>query len=114
MLPKARVSDVSKALRSGDHDALSDDIKSELRACYPQATDDEKVHFPPPNLFNNLLSIEMHLRESFCRDCLDLIRDLRASLSTSFNITASGLTRLRILLPLIRGGTLCAGSYLKL
>lgn len=50
MLPKARVSDVSKALRTGARIPLTDDIISQLRSCYPIATAEELTHFEPKPL----------------------------------------------------------------
>jgi len=46
MIPRgARVSDVSKALRTGDKIPLSNDIKQKLSECYPQAAPEEKTFF---------------------------------------------------------------------
>jgi len=47
LLPKARISDVSKALRTGDRVVLTQDIIEQLRECYPQASNEEKTAFEP-------------------------------------------------------------------
>lgn len=52
MLPNARVSDVSKALRTGAPTPLSADIKSKLQECYPQASPDEDFPFEQCPLAN--------------------------------------------------------------
>jgi hypothetical protein len=46
LVPKARVSDVSKALRTSDRIPLSREIVEQLRACYPAATAAEQTFFP--------------------------------------------------------------------
>ncbi len=46
LVPKARVADVSKALRTSDRIPLSPVIIEQLRACYPVASADEHTHFP--------------------------------------------------------------------
>ena len=46
----ARVSDVSKALRTGDKVTLSEDIKRLLSQCYPRASPDEATVFEPKPL----------------------------------------------------------------
>ena len=46
MIPRgARVSDISKALRTGDKIPLSKDIKQKLSECYPKATPEERIIF---------------------------------------------------------------------
>jgi ribonuclease HI len=52
LVPKARVSDVSKALRCSDPVPLTSDIVEQLRVCYPVATDEEKTFFPKQALEN--------------------------------------------------------------
>ena len=50
LIPHARVSDVSKALRTGERVALSEETKNLLRECYPEAKESEKVIFEPKPL----------------------------------------------------------------
>ena len=50
LLPKARMADVSKALRTGERVPLTQDIIEQLRQCYPQASDEEKIAFEPKPL----------------------------------------------------------------
>jgi ribonuclease HI len=47
LLPKARMSDVSKALRTGPRIPLTDAIIAQLLQCYPVASDEEKIVFEP-------------------------------------------------------------------
>jgi hypothetical protein len=47
LLPKARIADVSKALRTGERIPLSQDIIEKIRECYPQVDDDDAVTFEP-------------------------------------------------------------------
>jgi ribonuclease HI len=52
LLPKARISDVSKALRTGTRLPLTDDIIAQLHLCYPVAAEDERIDFEPTPLPN--------------------------------------------------------------
>ncbi len=47
LLPRARISDVSKALHTGDRTPLTLDIIEKLKECYPEATDIERVTIEP-------------------------------------------------------------------
>jgi ribonuclease HI len=52
LLPKARIADVSKALRTGERVPLTQDIIDQLHQCYPQASEEEKTIFEPRPLRN--------------------------------------------------------------
>jgi hypothetical protein len=52
LLPRARISDVSKALRTSAPVPFSDSILNQLRDCYPVAPEEEKTIFPPKPLAN--------------------------------------------------------------
>jgi ribonuclease HI len=47
MMPRARISDVSKALRTSERTPLSLDVIEKLKECYPVAAEDEKTFFEP-------------------------------------------------------------------
>jgi ribonuclease HI len=52
LLPKARISDVSKALRTSAPVPLSSKIIQQLQECYPMAAASENINFPPKPLEN--------------------------------------------------------------
>jgi ribonuclease HI len=68
LIPKARVSAVSKALRSSDPVPLTPDIIEKLRECYPVATPDEATVFPPKALGSYVANRDALARVIMARD----------------------------------------------